>query len=456
MSGNLENKEINIAFISLGCDKNLVDSEVMLGIINSEGYQITNDEAAADIIIVNTCGFILEATEEGIENVLSAGEYKKDGRCKALIVTGCMAQRYKDDIFNELPEVDAIVGTGDYQKIGEVIKETLAGNKVKMVTDINNLMNEELLENRILSSPSHFAYLKIAEGCDSHCTYCTIPSLRGKYRSRKLESLVREAAKLCESGIKELVLVAQDTALYGKDLYGNQELPKLLKALAEIPDLEWIRLLYCYPENITDEIIAEIKNNPKVCHYIDMPVQSGDDTVLKRMGRRSDSSELAGIIGKLRRAIPDMVLRTTFITGFPGETREQFNNTVKFIEEMRFDKLGVFTYSAEDGTPAAKMPDQIDDEVKEERKDYILEVQKGISASILAAKVGKIYKVMVEGKLPEEEVYCARTYGDATEIDGMVFFESDEDIMAGEFRFVEITASSDYDLTGVLTDESAQ
>ena len=450
------NKNINIAFISLGCDKNLVDSEVMLGIINNEGYTITNNEAEADIIIVNTCGFILEATEEGIENVLSAGEYKKDGRCKALIVTGCMAQRYKDDIFNELPEVDAIVGTGDYQKIGEVIKETLAGNKVKMVTDINNLMNEELLENRILSSPSHFAYLKIAEGCDSHCTYCTIPSLRGKYRSRKLDSLVREAKKLCESGIKELVLVAQDTALYGKDLYGKQELPALLRVLAEIEDLEWIRLLYCYPENITAEIIAEIKRNPKVCHYIDMPVQSGDDTVLKRMGRKSSSGELADIIGKIRGEIPDMVLRTTFITGFPGETQEQFNNTVKFIENMRFDKLGVFTYSAEEGTPAAKMDNQIDDEIKEERKDYILEVQKGISANILSEKVGNIYKVMVEGKLPEEDVYCARTYGDATEIDGMVFFESDEDIMAGEFRLVRITASSDYDLTGVLTDESAQ
>ena len=453
---DLDNKKINIAFISLGCDKNLVDSEVMLGIINSEGYTITNDETQADVIIVNTCGFILEATQEGIENVISAGEYKRDGRCKALIVTGCMAQRYKDDIFNELPEVDAIVGTGDYQKIGEVIKATLAGRKVQMVTDINNLMNEELLENRILSSPSHFAYLKIAEGCDSHCTYCTIPSLRGKYRSRKLESLVREAAKLCESGIKELVLVAQDTALYGKDLYGKQELPSLLKALGEIPDLEWIRLLYCYPENINDEIIAEIKANPKVCHYIDMPVQSGDDTVLKRMGRKSSGGELAGIISKIRSEIPDMVLRTTFITGFPGETQEQFQNTVKFIEAMRFDKLGVFAYSAEEGTPAATMAEQIDDEVKEERKDYILEVQKGISADILNRKINNIYKVMVEGKLPEEDVYCARTYGDATEIDGMVFFESDEDIMAGEFRFVRITAASDYDLTGVLIDESAE
>ena len=453
---DLDNKKINIAFISLGCDKNLVDSEVMLGIINAEGYSITNEEAQADIIIVNTCGFILEATEEGIENVISAGEYKKSGKCKVLIVTGCMAQRYKEDIFHELPEVDAIVGTGDYQKIGEVIKETLAGNKVKMVTDINNLMNEEILENRILSSPTYFAYLKIAEGCDSHCTYCAIPSLRGNYRSRKPESLVREATKLCENGIKELILVAQDTALYGKDLYGKQELPKLLKALAEIPDLEWIRLLYCYPENINDEIIAEIKTNPKVCHYIDMPVQSGDDTVLKRMGRRSTTAELSDIIGKIRAEIPDMVLRTTFITGFPGETQEQFNNTVKFIENMRFDKLGVFSYSAEEGTPAAKMPEQIDEEVKEERKDYILEVQKGISASIQQAKVNNIYKVIVEGKLPEEDVYCARTYGDAAEIDGMVFFESDEDIMAGEFRLVKITASSDYDLTGVLFDESAQ
>ncbi|MDL2248676.1 30S ribosomal protein S12 methylthiotransferase RimO [Tyzzerella sp. OttesenSCG-928-J15] len=451
-----ENKNTKISFISLGCDKNLVDSEVMLGIINKEGYVITNDEAQADVIIVNTCGFILDATEEGIENVISAGEYKTKGNCKALIVTGCMAQRYKDDIFNEMPEVDAVVGTGDYVKIGQVIEETLGGKKVKMVTDINNLINEELLENRILSTPSHYAYLKIAEGCDSHCTYCTIPSLRGKYRSRKLESLVREASNLCASGIKELILVAQDTALYGKDIYGRQELPKLLKALSEIEELEWIRLLYCYPENITDGIIAEIRDNPKVCHYIDMPIQSGDDEILKRMGRKSSGGELKEIIAKLRGEVPDIVLRTTLISGFPGESDEQFNNTLKLIEDIRFDKLGVFAYSPEDGTPAAKMPNQIDDDIKEQRKDYILEVQKKISAEICEAKVGKVYKVMVEGKLPEEGVYCARTYGDAAEIDGMVFFESNDDIMAGEFRNVLITAASDYDLTGVLTDEFAQ
>ncbi|MCL2564734.1 MAG: 30S ribosomal protein S12 methylthiotransferase RimO [Defluviitaleaceae bacterium] len=443
---------MKISFISLGCDKNLVDSEVMLGIIDREGYTITNDEALADVIIVNTCGFILEATEEGIENVIAAGEYKQQGKCKALIVTGCMAQRYKDEIFDELPEVDAVVGTGDFEKIVEVIDAALEGEKVQMVTDINHMINEELFENRKLSAVVPYAYLKIAEGCDSHCTYCIIPSLRGRYRSRKIESLVREAANLCEKGIREIVLVAQDTARYGIDLYGKGELARLMRELAKIEDLEWIRLLYCYPESLTDEIIAEIRDNPKVCNYIDMPMQSGDDEVLKYMGRKSSQKFLSELIGKLRTEVPDIALRTTFITGFPGETHKQFENTLDFIEKMRFDKLGVFIYSPEEGTPAAKYPNQIDEDVKLERKNIILDMQKYISSQILAEKVGKTYKVMVEGRLPEENVYMARTCGDAAEIDGMVFFESDEDIIAGAMREVEITKSSDYDLTGVLVD----
>jgi len=351
-----------------------------------------------------------------------------------------------------MPEVDAVVGTGDFEKIVEVINAALEGKKVQMVTDINHLINEELFENRKLSAPGHYAYLKIAEGCDSHCTYCVIPSLRGRYRSRNIESLIREASNLCAKGIREIILVAQDTARYGIDLYSKNELAKLMKELAKIEDLEWIRLLYCYPESLTDEIIAEIRDNPKVCHYIDMPMQSGDDEVLKYMGRKSSQKFLSELIGKLRKEVPDIALRTTFITGFPGETQKQFENTLDFIEKMRFDKLGVFTYSPEEGTPAAKYPNQIDEDIKHERKNIMLEVQKHISGQILAEKVGKTYKVMVEGRLPEENVYMARTGGDAAEIDGMVFFESNEDIIAGDMREVQITKSSDYDLTGVLVD----
>jgi len=443
---------IKISFISLGCDKNLVDSEAMLGLLDRGGFVIIDDEASADVIIVNTCGFIRDATEEGIENVMLAGEYKKTGKCRALIVTGCMAQRYADEIFSEMPEVDAVVGTGDFARIGQIIEEALGGKKVRAVTDINNMINEELFENRMLSAPSHYAYLKIAEGCDSHCTYCIIPSLRGKYRSRKIESLVREAEGLCAKGIKEIILVAQDTARYGIDIYGKYELAKLLGELSKIDDLEWIRILYCYPESITDELIAGIRDNPKVCNYLDIPMQNGDDEVLKKMGRKMKTKDLKALIDKLREEIPDMVLRTTFIAGFPGESEENFENTMEFIRDMKFDKLGVFAYSAEEGTPAAKYSGQIDEEVKHERKERLLDMQKGISAELLSEKVGKTYEVMVDGRLPEENVYCARTYGDTIDIDGMVFFESDEDIMAGEMRKVCITKASDYDLTGVLVE----
>jgi len=443
---------VKISFISLGCDKNLVDSEAMLGLLDRGGFVITDDEALADVIIVNTCGFIRDATEEGIENVMLAGEYKKTGKCRALIVTGCMAQRYADEIFSEMPEVDAVVGTGDFARIGQIIEETLGGKKVRAVTDINNMINEELFENRMLSAPSHYAYLKIAEGCDSHCTYCIIPYLRGKYRSRKIESLVREAAGLCAKGIKEIILVAQDTARYGIDIYGKYELANLLGELSKIDDLEWIRILYCYPESLTDELITGIRDNPKVCNYLDIPMQNGDDEVLKKMGRKMKTKDLKALIDKLRTEIPDMVIRTTFIAGFPGESEENFENTMDFIRDMKFDKLGVFAYSAEDGTPAAKYAGQIDEEVKAERKERLLDMQKGISAGLLAEKVGKTYEVMIDGRLPEENVYCARTFGDTIDIDGMVFFESDEDIMAGEMRKVRITKASDYDLTGVLVE----
>ncbi|MDR2899124.1 MAG: 30S ribosomal protein S12 methylthiotransferase RimO [Clostridiales bacterium] len=449
-------KSKKVAFISLGCDKNLVDSEVMLGIIDQAGYTIISDERDAEIIIVNTCGFILDATNEGIENVITAGEYKKNGKCKTLIVTGCMAQRYRDEIFDELPEVDAVVGTGDFESIARVIEEAGKGNKVKAVTDINNLINENNSLNRVLSTPPYFAYLKIAEGCDNFCTYCTIPSLRGKYRSRHMESLVKEAQILCEKGVRELILVAQDTALYGRDLYGEPKLHELMNKLSEIEDLEWIRLLYCYPENITEGMIKEMAVNPKVCHYIDMPVQHGDDYVLKKMGRKGMRKDIKNIVGKLRKAMPDIAIRTTLIVGFPGETQENFDNLTDFVEEIAFDRLGIFIYSKEDGTPAAILPDQIDEEIKASRKDYITEVQKNISAKKCKAQKGKVFKVLVEGKLSEEDVYCGRTYMDCYEIDGMVFFESDEDIIAGEFRNVLITDSSDYDLIGVVQVEPAK
>lgn len=450
-----DNRNIKIAFVSLGCDKNLVDSEVMLGIIDREGYTITNAEEEADVIIVNTCGFILEATDEGIESVIDAGKYKEEGNCKALIVTGCMAQRYRDEIFNELPEVDGVVGTGDFEAIASVIKSVLGGEKVKLVTDINNLINEQNSINRFLSTPPYFAYMKIAEGCDNRCTYCTIPSLRGKYRSRTMESLIKEAEGLVMKGVREIILVAQDTALYGRDLYGKSMLHELVKKLSEIEYLEWIRVLYAYPEHITDEFIGEMAKNPKLCHYIDMPVQHSEDKILNSMKRQSNRKKLIEVIHKLRAKVPDIAIRSTLIVGFPGETLEDFNGLCEFVQEIKFDRLGVFTYSKEEGTPASIMEDQIEEEEKIKRKEFILEIQKGISAEKCSEKIGKTLKVIVEGKV-EDGVYCGRSYMDCYEIDGLVFFNSGEDIIAGDFKDILIKESSDYDLIGEINYEFAQ
>jgi len=450
-----DNRNIKIAFVSLGCDKNLVDSEVMLGIIDREGYTITNAEEEADVIIVNTCGFILEATDEGIESVIDAGKYKEEGNCKALIVTGCMAQRYRDEIFNELPEVDGVVGTGDFEAIASVIKSVLGGEKVKLVTDINNLINEQNSINRFLSTPPYFAYMKIAEGCDNRCTYCTIPSLRGKYRSRTMESLIKEAEGLVMKGVREIILVAQDTALYGRDLYGKSMLHELVKKLSEIECLEWIRVLYAYPEHITDEFIDEMARNPKLCHYIDMPVQHSEDEILKRMKRQSNRKKLIEVIHKLRAKVPDIAIRSTLIVGFPGETLEDFNGLCEFVQEIKFDRLGVFTYSKEEGTPASIMEDQIEEGEKIKRKEFILEIQKGISAEKCSEKIGKTLKVIVEGKV-EDGVYCGRSYMDCYEIDGLVFFNSGEEIIAGDFKDILIKESSDYDLIGEINYEFAQ
>lgn len=448
-------ENVKIAFVSLGCDKNLMDSEVMLGLIEEEGHVVTPDESDADIVIVNSCGFILDANQEAIDNILRIADYKTDGNLKGIIVTGCMAQRYKNEIFESLPEVDAVVGTGDFEQIGEVIKELTEGKKqVLLITDKNHKINEDNVLKRKISTAGGFAYMKIAEGCDNFCTYCTIPSLRGKYRSRTMDSLIKEAQMLADNDVREIILIAQDTSLYGKDLYGKLMLPELLRKISEIDGIEWIRLLYCYPENITDELIDEIALNPKVCHYMDMPIQHADDAVLKRMGRKSTRAGLIDVIGKIRAKMPDFCFRTTLIVGFPGETEEQFKNLVDFIEEVKFDRLGVFTYSREEGTPAYKMPDQIDEEIKVERKDYIMDIQKNISAEKCDSFIGKTLKVIIEGKIEgEDNAYCGRSYRDCYEIDGFVFFESDNELIAGDFVNVEITSASDYDLIGVIDDE---
>lgn len=441
-----------ISFVSLGCDKNLIDSEIMLGLIDSEGYVITNDDSEADIIIINSCGFIMEANQEAIDKVLEVADYKTTGKCRGIIVTGCMAQRYKDQIFESLPEVDAVVGTGDFENIGKVIKELLnGGRKVQLVTDKNHVLNDENSYRRIVTTTGGFAYMKIAEGCDNHCTYCTIPSLRGKYRSRTMESLVKEAQILADQGVRELILIAQDTSMYGIDIYGEKVLYKLLRKISEIEDIHWIRLLYCYPENITDELIDEIAKNPKVLHYIDMPIQHSEDRILKLMGRKSTKNELTAIINKMRDKIPDMCIRTTLITGFPSETEEEFKAQCDFIDETGFDRLGVFTYSPEEGTPAAKMDNQIDEAVKISRKNYLMELQKNVSADIGSEFIGKTLEVIVEGKIEDEDdLYCGRSYRDCYEIDGFVFFRSDDELLAGDFYNVKITEAGDYDLIGEI------
>ena len=439
-----------ISFVSLGCDKNLIDSEIMLGLIDEKGYIITPNDSEADVIIINSCGFILDANQEAIDKVLEMADYKANGNCKALIVTGCMAQRYKDEIFESLPEVDAVVGTGDFENIGAVIDRLLNGEKkVQLVTDINHLLNENNSYKRMVTTTGGFSYLKIAEGCDNRCTYCTIPSLRGKYRSRNIESLVKEAEILADKGVRELILIAQDTSLYGKDLYGEQKLHVLLQEISKIEDIKWIRILYCYPENVYDELIDEMASNPKVLHYLDMPVQHTNDRILKLMGRRSTGAKIKDTVNRLRAKMPDMCIRTTFITGFPTETQEEFESVIDFMKEVKFDRLGVFTYSPEEGTPACKMDGQIDEEIKAQRKESIMEAQMEISAELGQKFVGKTLEVIVEGKIEDEDdLYCGRSFRDCYEIDGFVFFKSSEELIAGDFYNIKITSAGDYDLIG--------
>lgn len=439
-----------ISFVSLGCDKNLIDSEIMLGLIDEKGYIITPNDSEADVIIINSCGFILDANQEAIDKVLEMADYKANGNCKALIVTGCMAQRYKDEIFESLPEVDAVVGTGDFENIGAVIDRLLNGEKkVQLVTDINHLLNENNSYKRMVTTTGGFSYLKIAEGCDNRCTYCTIPSLRGKYRSRNIESLVKETEILADKGVRELILIAQDTSLYGKDLYGEQKLHVLLQEISKIEDIKWIRILYCYPENVYDELIDEMASNPKVLHYLDMPVQHTNDRILKLMGRRSTGDKIKDTVNRLRAKMPDMCIRTTLITGFPTETQEEFESVIDFMKEVKFDRLGVFTYSPEEGTPACRMDGQIDEEIKAQRKESIMEAQMEISAELGQKFVGKTLEVIVEGKIEDEDdLYCGRSFRDCYEIDGFVFFKSSEELIAGDFYNIKITSAGDYDLIG--------
>lgn len=451
--------EKKVAFTSLGCDKNRVDSEVMLGILQKDGYKVVADEAEADIIVVNTCCFIKDALEESIETILEMAKYKEEGNCKGLIVTGCLGQRYEKEFFDELPEVDAIIGTAAYESIAEVADEILGGKEqVKHLVDIDQAMADENGKLRVLSTAPYFAYLKISEGCDNHCTYCVIPKMRGRHRSRKLESLIEEATMLAQQGVKEIVIVAQDTSIYGRDLYGKPMLHELLKRLNAIEGIEWIRLLYCYPETLTEETIEAMATCEKVCHYIDMPIQHGNDAVLKRMGRKSSQALIREKVAKLRAAMPDIAIRTTLIVGFPGESEEEFQDLMQFVEEMRFDRLGVFSYSQEEGTVAAKMENQIEDDLKEERREIIMDLQKSIAASLCEAEVGKEVEVLIEGKLPEEAIFCGRTRRDAPDIDGLVFVSSEEELYSGDFVTVKIREAGDYDLMGdvVYGNESAE
>lgn len=439
---------MKILFISLGCDKNLVDTEVMLGMLASRGYEMTNDEQEADIIVINTCCFIHDAKEESIQNILEMAEYKKNGSAKALIVTGCMAERYRQEILDEIPEVDEVLGTTAYDRILDAVDAALAGQHEVMTADLDALPLPET--KRLVTTGGHFAYLKIAEGCDKHCTYCIIPKIRGNFRSVPMERLLKEAQDLAEQGVKELILVAQETTLYGKDLYGEKSLTKLLRELCKISGIRWIRILYCYPEEITDELIQVMKEEPKICHYLDLPIQHANDTILKRMGRRTSKQELIDIVQKLRKEIPDICLRTTLITGFPGETQEQHEEVMEFIDTLEFDRLGAFTYSPEEDTPAATFEDQIDEEVKEDRQADIMELQQEIAFDKAEDMIGREVLVMIEGKVADENAYVGRTYRDAPNVDGLIFINTDVELISGDFAKVKVTGALDYDLIGEL------
>ncbi len=442
---------MRVMFVSLGCDKNLVDSEMMLGQLYEKGYEFTDEEEQADVVVVNTCCFIGDAKEESINTLLEMAQLKETGRLKALIATGCLAQRYKEEIQKEIPEVDAILGTMAIDSIVEAVEEVLGGKTSNYYRDIDA---EPIYgKKRVVTTGGHYAYLKIAEGCDKHCTYCIIPKVRGHYRSVPMESLLNEAKELAKGGVKELILVAQETTLYGKDLYGKKSLPLLLKKLAEIPEIYWIRILYCYPEEIDDELIQTIKEEEKICHYLDIPIQHASDSILKKMGRRTSKGDLEGIIRKLRQEIPDICLRTTLITGFPSETETDHEEMLAFVDEMEFDRLGVFTYSLEEDTAAALMENQVPEEIKKERQSQLMELQQEIAFEKAEEMVGEILTVMVEGKVADEDAYVARTYRDAPNVDGYLFINTTANLMTGDFVKVMVTGSNEYDLIGEIYHE---
>ena len=437
-----------VLFISLGCDKNLADSEEMLGMLVGNGYEITNDESEAEAIVINTCAFIHDAKEESVNSILEMARYKETGQLKALVVTGCLAQRYQKEIIEEIPEVDAVLGTGSWDELIQALDKVFEGEKYLDFQSIDRIPQAE--GKRVITTGGHYDYLKIAEGCDKCCTYCIIPKLRGKYRSIPMEKLVAQAEYLVSQGVRELIVVAQETTVYGQDLYGEKSLHILLRKLCRIPGIRWIRILYCYPEEITDDLIQVMKEESKVCHYLDLPIQHANDEILKRMGRRTSKQELIDIIGKLRREIPDICLRTTLITGFPGETKEQHEELMDFVDEMEFDRLGVFTYSPEEDTPAAVMPDQIDEEVKEKRQAELMELQQDIAFDNAQDMVDREVLVMIEGKVADENAYVGRTYRDAPNVDGLIFINTDEELLSGDFARVKVTGAVDYDLIGEL------
>lgn len=442
---------MKLLLISLGCDKNLVDSEVMLGMLAQKGYTFTDDETEAEAVVVNTCCFINDAKEESVNTILEMAELRKSGQVKALVVAGCLAQRYQKEIQEEIEEVDAVLGTTAADRIAEALEEALAGKQGIHMEPLNAAPVGN--RKRLVTTGGHYAYLKIAEGCDKHCTYCIIPEIRGGYRSVPLGQLVEEARSLAEAGVRELVLVAQETTRYGMDLYGKKKLPGLLRELCRIPQLYWIRILYCYPEEITEELIQTIKEEKKICHYLDIPIQHASDAVLKRMGRRTDSAGIRAMVEKLRREIPDICLRTTLIAGFPQETDKDHEIMMEFVDEMEFDRLGVFTYSAEEGTPAAEMEGQIGEDVKEERRDAIMELQQEIAYEKAVDMIGRELYAMVEGKVADEDAYVARTYKDAPNVDGYLFIRTARSLMSGDFVKVRITGSHEYDLIGEICDE---
>ncbi len=442
---------MNILFVSLGCDKNLVDSEVMLGMLKERGYTFTDDQTQADAAVVNTCCFINDAKEESIQTILELAELKKTGQLKALIVAGCLAQRYQAEIQKEIEEVDAIIGTTALERVVETLDEVLDGKGENHLEALDKapLGGKE----RVLTTGGYFSYLKIAEGCNKHCTYCIIPKVRGEYRSVPMELLLDEARQLAGKGIKELILVAQETTLYGMDLYGEKKLPELLDRLCEIEGLIWIRIMYCYPEEITQELIDVMKRQPKICHYLDIPIQSGSDRILKLMGRRTDTAQIEALVDHLREEIPDICIRTTFITGFPTETEEDFTETMEFINRMEFDRLGAFTYSPEEGTPAAVMDGQVEEEIKLRRQQEMMELQQEIAFEAAENMKGRELTVMIEGKLAEEDVYVARTYKDAPSVDGYLFVDTDWSLMSGDFVRVRVTGANEYDLIGEIIEE---